>query len=362
MRLMKLLLAPLIALILVASCAAPTSSPTPHEMEEREEEPSVPAPTESPTAILAEDEDLWWKRSEPTSSALISEALIPFIDAHSQVDEHVELEKVIQLMDKAGVALTILASRAAGGAVPPEEVISFASRHPGKIVPAVRTKSQELYSANDPRYYAFLRKQVNMPGFGAMAEVLMYYAPKADKTPLLVVYPDDERVQAALNYAIQKKWPFVVSIEFASAGALRDDFMTKFEALLVQNPKHPFVVNHMGQLDHIEVRRLIEAHPNIFFATSHANPRDRGAPSRSGHPWTNMFDSDRLSTYWKQVMIEHPDRFIFALDCVWAPDWSRYYLDQVDLWREAMKELPLEVAHAFAHGNAEHLWHLNLVK
>jgi len=35
---------------------------------------------------------------------------------------------------------------------------------------------------------------------------------------------------------------------------------------------------------------------------------------------------------------------------------------KVKLWRTAIGELPLEVAHAFAHGNVERLWRLQVVK
>ena len=79
------------------------------------------------------------------------------------------------------------------------------------------------------------------------------------------------------------------------------------------------------------------------------------------HP-TMMFDDDRLAEDWKQLMTEHPNRFILGFDNTWIEDWGQYYLDQIALWREAIKELPLEVAHAFTHGNAERLWHLQPVE
>jgi hypothetical protein len=282
---------------------------------------------------------------------------IPIIDAHSQVDQDVELEKVIRLMNQGGVARIILMAK---GPIKPKELFSFASTYPGRIIPAVRTKSL-FYIENDKRYYQFLKNQVDMRQFGAMSEVLMYHAQKGQRAPLIVVHPDDERVKAALNYARKKKWPFIVHIEFVAAGHLRDVFMTKLETLLDKNSKHPFVLIHMGQLDHPDVRRLIEEHDNISFITSWSNPMPRHpfiVLDESSDPRTKMFDGDDLSMDWKQLMIEHPDRFILGFDNVWPEHWGRYYVDQIKLWREAMKELPLEVAHAFAHGNAERLWHL----
>jgi predicted TIM-barrel fold metal-dependent hydrolase len=284
------------------------------------------------------------------------EAEIPIIDAHSQVCPE-NLDKVISLMDEAGVACTILSAGMTStiGIVTPEELISFASNYPGRIIPAVRIKIK-LGGGED--YYQLLEKQMDMDGFGAMAEVLMYHGTELPENsiPLVVAHPGDESVQAALKYALDKEWPFIAHIEFVTAGFQRDVFMAELKALLVQYPKHPFALIHMGQLDSTAVQQLIEVHENIYFITSSATEAYAGGISDS--PWTNMFDGRNLSADWKQLMIDRPDRFIMGFDMVWPEEWGQFYLRQVALWREAIKELPVEVAHAFAHGNAERLWHL----
>jgi hypothetical protein len=290
---------------------------------------------------------------------------IPMIDAHSQVPFGYEkLDKVIRLMDRGGVARTILSSK---GPVTAKQLVSFASKYTGRIIPAVRTKHR-FYWENDERFDTFLKKQVNMRQFGAMAEVLMYHAQKGlrrVRAPQVIVYPDDERVRIALKYAMKKKWPLVVHIEFRRAGPLRDEFMKKFEALLIRYRKHLFVLMHMGQLDHADVRMLIEAHKNIHFITAHSTSIEASpitVVKEPEDPRTNMFDGDHLSESWKQLMIKHPNRFILGFDNVWPEHWSQYYLDQIKLWREAIKELPPEVAHTFTHGNAERLWRLPPLK
>ena len=332
---------------------------------EKEETPT-PEVAEEETATPVEAEELWWKWPGPTSSIPSPEAEIPIINAHSQVGTFSELgvywdlNKIMQLIDESGVTYTILMAR---GEVTPGQLVSFASEHSGRIIPAVRITSA-LYSNNDVGYYTFLRNQVNMHQFGAMGEVLMCHAPKpaakGRSFPEVVIYPDDDRVHAALEYAIEKKWPFIAHIEFGAAGSLRDEFMTKFEDLLRQYPEHPFVLTHMGQLDCADVHRLIEAHDNIHFLTSWSNPV--ALLHVSAQPWTNMFDGNRLSADWKQLMIDHPDRFILAFDNLLVEHWGPFYLEQVALWREAIGELPTEVAHVFAHGNAERLWRLQLAE
>lgn len=252
-------------------------------------------------------------------------------------------------MDQGGVVCTILSSNPIEP-VAPEEVVSFALKYPGRIIPAVRAKVQR-----NENYYELLEKQVNMGQYRAMAEVLLYHAQKGPHAPLIVAYPEDKTVQTALSYALEKGWPFIVHIEFAAAGDERNVFMAKLEALLIQHPEHPFVLIHMGQLDHVTVRQLIEEHANIYFITSASDPIVIEAYPE---PWTNMFDGDHLSADWKALITEHPDRFILGFDVVSARDWRQLYLKEIALWRKAINELPLEVAHTIAHGNAERLWHL----
>jgi len=367
-----------IGLIFSSSCRMVEEneeSPIPEVVEEKEEMPTPEVgekEKETPTPEVGEKEETSATEETPTTTptpaptvtptvkptlvgpVTIPEGSIPIIDAHSQVDEYVELEKIIQLMDEGGIACTILATR---GNLTLEELISFAAKHPTRITPALRTKG--YMQKKDVEYHQRLKKQVNMYQFGGMAEVLMYHAQKGDKAPEVIVQPDDERVLAAIDVVVEKRWPFIVHIEFAAAGSQHDEFMTKLEALLLQHPEHPFVLIHMGQLDCTSVRQLIEAYPNIYFITSHSNPV---VIEESTQPWINMFDGDKLSTDWKQLLIKHPDRFILGFDNVFHKHWGQFYLDQVALWRKAITELPVEVAHAFAHGNAERLWNLQLVE
>lgn len=301
--------------------------------------------------------------ARPTSSFNSDEILM--IDAHSQIPhQYEELDEVIGLMDQGGITRAILASR---GPLTAKQLVLFASKYPGRIIPAVRTKSR-FYLENDKRFDNFLKKQVNMPQFRAMAEVLMYHAQKGlnrIRAPQVIVHPDDERIQVTLKYAIKKKWPLVVHIEFRRMGPQRDKFMNTFEALLIRYRKHPFILMHMGQLNHDEVRKLIEANNNIYFITSHSTSI-QASPIRTVKEAedfrTNMFEGDHLAAEWKHLMIDYPDRFILGFDNVWPEHWSQYYLDQVKLWRKAIRKLPPKVAHAFAHGNAERLWHLPLMR
>jgi len=277
-----------------------------------------------------------------------------FIDAHSQVDHNVfPLNKVISLMEDAGVRQTILSTR---GDLKGKPLLMLSKENPGRVTPALRTKGKP-YDIGSKKYYELLVKQIATKQYHAIAEVLLYHAKKGNKAPEVIVYPDDKRVQVALNYAIENGWPFVVHIEFASLdGGKRKKFMRAFKQMLHQHPEHPFVLTHMGQLPSKRCLRLIENHENVYFHTGWSNPV---AVESSNQPWTNVFDGDRFAPEWKDLFVQYPHRFIFALDNVFTEHWSDFYRKQMNYWRSGLAELPADIAHLIAHGNAERLWHIS---
>jgi len=289
---------------------------------------------------------------------------LPIIDAHSQADEHIGFDEIIELMDRAGVSRTILTLR---GRRQPEELAAFASRYPDRITPAVRTKG----GMNRPKkkFKRFFKKQMHMPQFGAMAEVLMWHAEKRKASvvrgngtvgppPKVVFAPDHPRVQGVLAAAMRRGWPFVAHIEFTNipTAAERNEFMDKFKDLLRRHPDHPFLLNNMGYLDVDHVNRLIKEHPNIHFIPSWTNPV--ALKVDADQPFVNMFKGTSLAPKWRELIVHHWDRFVFGLDIIMSGHWRKLYVPQVAVWRKAMNELPNDVAHAFAHANAEKLWQL----
>ena len=279
---------------------------------------------------------------------------IPLIDAHSQLPSPETAANVIELMDKAGISKVILSFRGAGRA---NHVIKLGIKHPDRIIPSIKTKGIN-YIEGTEKFYSTLAGHLKSPAFGAMAETILWHAKKGNKAPEQIVDIMSKQVQTSLKAALKKGWPFIIHIEFAAARAAGDGerFMTMLDGLLKAYPDHPFPMIHMGQLQAKEVAALIGKYPNIYFITSHSNPVIAG---KSGPPWVDMFIDDVLAPEWKKMMIEHPDRFIFGIDNVWPQHWGDIYIEQVNYWRNALAELPHEVAHMIGHRNAERLWGLN---
>ncbi|MBT8351113.1 MAG: amidohydrolase [Deltaproteobacteria bacterium] len=276
-----------------------------------------------------------------------------FIDAHSQVDHTVvPINKIISLMDSVGVRHTILSAR---GNLKGKTLLRFTKENTGRVIPAVRTKGKP-YDKGSEKYYEMLKKQIATKQYQAIAEVLLYHAKKGNKAPGVIAYPDDKRVQSALNLAIKNSWPLFVHIEFASLeGKKRKSFMRAFKKMLNRYPDQPFILTHMGQLSSNRCLRLINNHKNVYFHTGWTNPV---AVKSSNQPWTNVFKGDHLSPEWKNLFIQYPQRFIFALDNVFSEHWGGFYQKQMSYWKRAFAELPSDASHLIAHGNAERLWHI----
>jgi predicted TIM-barrel fold metal-dependent hydrolase len=283
--------------------------------------------------------------------AAAAAAELPIIDAHSQIDERVGLDRVVPLLDQAGVARVILSAR---GRLKSEGIAALARRHPERVIAAVRTKSR-VYADNRPVYYRLLEDQLRMPEFQAMAELILWHAAKGQRAPQWVIPAHAPQVRAALAAVFERGWPAVLHYEFAAAGTAAEGLMAELEGLLRARPGHPFVLTHMGQLDIKQTRRLIESHANIHFMPSWSNSITRDI---SRQPWINLFVGRRLAPDWKALIEAHPERFVLGLDNVFAEHWGDLYVRQVALWREALGALPDEAAHAVAHGNAERLWKL----
>ncbi len=279
-----------------------------------------------------------------------------FVDAHSQMDHNVDEERVISLMDRGGVYRTLLSAH-------PErdwaDISAFARTLPERIVAAVQIKGRGYLSGPSAAYFNRLASQVANGAFKAMAEVLVFHDDGGEGVQFIKKTDfDDPQVLAAFDEAKRRAWPFIIHVEFAALSREeKESYLGKLARFLRNNPDHPFLMIHMGQLEEPDVRPLLDAHGNLYFMTSHAD-RFHQIQS-SGKPFINMISGESLKPEWRRLMIERPDRFVFAIDNVFSNSWMPVtYLGIMELWWKALSELPADVAHAVAHGNAERLWNL----
>lgn len=276
-----------------------------------------------------------------------------FVDAHSQIDHQVSgIEVVLEKMANNNVDLTLLALRGKRDWMDP---IRWSAAYPDKIIPFVRSKGRHFQN-NTKRYYKEVNRQIKRNEFRGVAEILIYHAKKWHKAPEVDVRLTDDRVRHLLGVALSNDWPFIIHIEFASLnGGKRVQYMNDLKDLLNKHPSHPFALIHMGQLQSNQIRELIAEHSNLYFITSHSDPI---TVDSSSQPWVNLFDGFQFKKDWKKLFNEHPEKFIFALDNVFADHWENLYGAKMEYWKKALSKIPSRNAHLIAHGNAERLWKL----
>ena len=278
---------------------------------------------------------------------------IYFIDAHSQWDHRVDEERILSLMDHGGIYRTLLSVHMKR---PWQDVVAFAKAAPRRIIPTVRIKGRGYHRGPRNKYFDRLEGQLGSDPFGAMAEVHVWHDSDGGKYHEIRIDFDDELFLAAFDAAKGKDWPLIVHMEFAALSFIgKRDYMDKLETFLRSNQDHPVVMIHMAQLEEPDVRRLLAAHSNLHFMTSHASPFYQSG----GKPFINMINDGKFKPQWKKLILEYPDRFVFALDNVFSKFWMPdLYLDKMKMWWNVASDLPNDVAQAFAHGNAERLWKL----
>jgi len=269
------------------------------------------------------------------------------------MDHRVNEDTMISLMDRGGVHRTLLSTHMRR---PWTDIPEIAERHPGRIIPTVQIKGRGYHKGPESKYHDRLAGQLGHGAFGAMAEAHVFHDSDGGKYQEVRIDFDDSLFRAAFDGAKDKEWPFIVHIEFNALDADGKRFyMEGLERFLAANRNTPVLLIHMAQLESGPVRRLLDAHANLHFLTSHASPFYQGG----GKPFINMFEGQSLKAEWKQLMGDYPDRFVFALDNVFDFFWTdQRYLGKMKLWWAALSELPDAVAHAIAHGNAERLWKL----
>ena len=132
------------------------------------------------------------------------------IDPHAQIDHEITEGEFIQVTEASGISKVILSSIYQRSQ---KSIIKLARKHPGLIIPAIRTKTR-TYVFSPSRHDQFKRElesQAANTNFGAMQELLGYHAIKAKHAPNepkeILAPPLDKKITIALDIAKQKGWP-----------------------------------------------------------------------------------------------------------------------------------------------------------
>jgi len=189
-------------------------------------------------------------------------------------------------------------------------------------------------------------------------------------------------IQRTFSLVLKHGKPLIVHIETQDFATLKDQTLNDLERLLQQVAPIPVILMHMAQLPATDVQRLIDRHRNVYFFTSTADPLNQKGIERRARQgeigqvgWIDMFDvfadwgvknpaplysRSVWKSEWKLLIEAHPDRFVFAIDSVYADPWKFKHAIKVAFWRRRLGELDPAVAQAVACENAKILWALDI--
>lgn len=288
-------------------------------------------------------------------------------DAQSQFNQYIEIQEVLDIIARSGVQRVILSTTQQQ---PMDIVFKIAKQDPERIIPGVRLKIPSFHDGPPAKFETILdRALAHCSKYSVITEALIYHAEKVHtNVPELSADPYSAQLQYVIKKAKQLDIPVVLHIESRSLSPERKlELWRKLEKLMDQNSDVSFVYTHLGQLDPQEVLRLINQYKNIYFFLQLATLIDHKNLSRNfdtRDKWTCVFcekatcNKGDLKPDWGKLFIDHPDRFIFAMDTVEWKVWKYAYEDAVKEWKIAISKLPKDVGRKIAHKNAERLWHI----
>ena len=319
----------------------------------------------------------------------------PIIDAHSQFGCEINAGEIRGVIERIGVAHTLIAARGCQSEDPLESqqrVLELVKSLKGRASLLISTKLGGMGRGGlefaekglDALYRADKRYFEKSVGF---AEILVQHAPH--DTALLRYDGLDldlksYRVEKAIELVKDQGVPVVLHLELNDFEARSAKLIRQLNDLATANPDANFVLIHMAQANASEARDLIERHKNIYFLTTTADAlaatgtealRRKGHKAQTG--WVNLFNEPpkgapyqgwlrdylpqmRWRDDWKMLIEAHPDRFVFAMENVFGPHWTRRYPFSLKIWRRALSQLSGRTARMVACANAKRLWRLNV--
>lgn len=306
------------------------------------------------------------------------------IDAHGQLRCETDAVDIYTAIKKYDVAHTLLS---AGGCNEASK-LSELDLQVSKLVEELKGRASFLISPKK-RFSKnlFLADERYFDKAVGFAEIMVQHAAYKNapvRTKGRNFDLQSRRIKKEISLVLGRKVPVMLHLELNDSEDQSAKILEQLKDLLKRKPNGNFILMHMAQASVSEARDLIENHKNIYFLTSVADTlaavgteysRRKGYIVQFG--WINLFNDppkgapfkgwfrDYFPTMkwraeWKALIESYPDRFIFAMDNVYANHWKKRYRFTLALWRKALSQLSEETARKVACANANRLWRLNV--
>jgi predicted TIM-barrel fold metal-dependent hydrolase len=294
-------------------------------------------------------------------------------DAQSQFSQDIKVQEVLDIIARSGVQRVILSTTQRQ---PNDIVYEIAKQDPERIIPGARLKIRSFHSGPEAEFETILDSELaRWPKYSVITEALIYHAkkrtaqdPEGRDRREISSDPYSHRLQYVIKKAKQLDIPVVLHVESRSLAPERKlELWGNLENLMRENSQVSFVYTHLAQLDPKDVLKLLNQHQNIYFFLQDTTLTEHKFFSRNSLQqvkWTCVFceeltcNKGDLKSDWEKLFIDHPSRFIFAMDGVEWWIWKHCYENAVMEWKIAISKLPKHIGRKIAHENAERLWHI----
>ena len=274
-------------------------------------------------------------------------------DAMAQIESQQTTRYVLESMRAAGVEKMALFARLHRRRSGEGNVLAAGRQAPERIVMGAPKAFQE----RDDLSSAFVRRTLDEVGARRYAFVGELMFTHGDKTHGEQTSEGERYVDPLAAGVLQlieglKARPVPVMTHWEVYDWARD--WPRVSELYRRYPAQTFIWPHAGFAHAEQVEEVLARHPNVLATLSkkehdQRSMSDHEKADRLGPPLVDGCGT--LRPDWKELILRHQDRLMFATDAHKDHRWGRYR-EVVNAWRGILGQLPPEVAEKIAYRNA----------
>jgi predicted TIM-barrel fold metal-dependent hydrolase len=280
------------------------------------------------------------------------------VDAHGHTVPGLTADRVISLMDQAGISHMVLMAMGRNDPLTAE----IYQQCPQRILPFV-SSMYPAWHRQDERVLPYAERQLRTGIFRGVGEVMLrYYGIPSKKEPETNVPADSPFMKKLGDIIEYYNGVMLVHME-PEPEAIRS-----LENLLDYNKKLRLIWAHCGTMarvglntiGHFDLAALMDRHPNLYTDIAGVQP-ESVAPSGGLRRPPITKDSGKLFPEFKKILEKHSDRVLFGLDTPWKECWAEKPFKRWVQWADqVVGQLgdPKD-AERIMHGNAEELFKIS---
>lgn len=293
-----------------------------------------------------------------------------FFDVHDHLTPGLDPDKIVQLMDEAGVGrIVLMANRGATS----EELLWALDRYPDRFIVFVPVVGWGWVNKNS-EFVNFAERLLQSGRFRGMGEFIVKHYPVAPQggvgsleatnpgrdpegrtkeAPMVDVPPDSPLMRWMWALAGRHQVPVILHMETDGAS------VAALERILAEFPQVTFIWAHQNPVktqggrfeEHARkgdpelLRRLLARYPNLYADISLGYESIFYRPAR-----------DRvLSEGWKALYEEYSDRFMIGTDNAYRDQFERFFVRRAGFMRDWLDQLSPQTAELIGCSNAHRI-------